>query len=73
MDDYPLIHYLEMGINVTLNTDDPAIERTDIAREYHLMEERYGLTPIQERALLMNAIDSAFTNEVMKEQLRILI
>ncbi len=70
MDTYPLIQYLDMGIAVTLNTDDPAIERTDIVSEYRYMETKFGLSYNQEIQLLNNAVDAAFTNEETKADLR---
>ena len=70
MDDYPFMDYLEQGIKVTLNTDDPAIEGTTLAGEFRYMEEVFGLTGEQEKALLNNAVDAAFTCESVKSELR---
>lgn len=70
MADYPLIDYLNNGIKVTLNTDDMAIEGTTLAKEYRYMEENYGLTPEQEKLMLANSIDAAFTSENVKNELR---
>lgn len=70
MEDYPFMRYLEKGVKVTLNTDDPAIEGTTLAREYRYMEETFGLTREQEKILLKNAVDAAFTCESVKAELR---
>ena len=70
MDDYPLMDYLEKGIKVTLNTDDPAIEGTTLAGEYRYVEETFGLTQEQKMTLLKNAIDAAFTTESVKSALK---
>ena len=70
MADYPFMNYLEKGVKVTLNTDDPAIERTTISGEYRYMEKTFGLTPSQEKTLISNAIDAAFTSESVKNELR---
>lgn len=70
MDDYPFMDYLEKGIKVTLNTDDPAIEGTTLAGEYRYMEETFGLTEEQKKILLKNAIDAAFTSEGVKAELK---
>ena len=70
MDDYPFMEYLNSGIKVTLNTDDPAIEGTTLADEYRYMEETFGLTAEQEKTLLANAVDAAFTTESVKADLR---
>lgn len=73
MSDYPLMAYLNMGIKVTLNTDDPAIEGTEIAKEYRYMEETFGLTKTQKKILMHNAIEGAFTNEETRKKLRSLL
>ena len=70
MDDYPFMEYLAKGVRVTLNTDDPAIEGTTLAGEYRYMEETFGLTAEQEKLLLRNAVDAAFTSESVKAELR---
>jgi len=70
LEDYPLIKYMEYGIKVTLNTDDPAIEGTNISQEYSLMEQSIGLTPEHEKILLSNAINAAFTTKNVKDELR---
>ena len=71
MDEYPFIDYLNMGIRVTLNTDDPAIEGTTLADEFRYMEEKFGLTAEQERIILANSVDAAFTSDEVKNELRI--
>lgn len=70
MSDYPLMDYLNDGIKVTLNTDDMAIEGTTIAEEFRYMEKNFGLTPEQEKLMLANSIDAAFTSESVKKELR---
>ena len=70
---YPLRKFLEMGIKVTVNTDDPAICRTTLQKEFEFLCKNYGLTKAEEKKLLLNAIDAAFTTEENKEKLRNLI
>lgn len=59
-----------MGIKVTLNTDDPAIEGTTLKNEYLYMEKTFGLTAEQKKVLLANSIDAAFTSDSVKKELR---
>ena len=73
MSGYPLRKFLEMGIKVTVNTDDPAICRTTLQKEFEFLRKNYGLTKAEEKKLLLNAIDAAFTTEENKEKLRNLI
>ena len=70
MEDYPLISYLQKGIRVTVNTDDPAIEGTTITKEFQRLREHFGLTMEQEHALLQNAAEAAFTTRERREKLR---
>ena len=70
MSDYPLRKFLEMGIKVTVNTDDPAICRTTLKKEFDYLRKNYALTAEEEKQLLHNSIDGAFTSLSMKEKLR---
>ena len=70
MMDYPFMDYLNLGIRVTLNTDDPAIEGTKLANEFKYMEENFGLTKEDEKILFKNSVDAAFTSEEEKNKLR---
>ena len=69
MKDYPLLMYLESGIKVTVNTDDPAIEGTTISREFRFLKEYFGLTTEQEKMILRNAAEAAFTSDERKHSL----
>ncbi len=62
--------FLRDGLRVTLNTDDMGIENTTLPREYEYMRKEFGLTPEDERVILNNAIDGAFTTEETKKFLR---
>ena len=70
MADYPLMDFLEQGLKVTLNTDDMGIEGTTLAGEFRYMEEHFRLTGSQEKILLANAVDAAFTSDSVKADLR---
>ena len=70
MSQYPFMDYLIKGLAVTLNTDDMGIEGTTLADEFRYMEKNFGLTAQQEKQILENAVDSAFTTDEVKKQLR---
>ena len=70
MSEYPFMDYLNRGLLVTLNTDDMGIEGTTLAEEFRYMEKTFGLDSAQERTVLENSINGAFTNEKTKEWLR---
>ena len=70
MKDYPFMKFLREGLKVTLNTDDMAIENITLPDEYEYMRKNFGLTAEDERIILNNAIDAAFTTEEVKRFLR---
>ena len=70
MSEYPFMDYLNKGIAVTLNTDDMGIEGTTLADEFRYMERKFGLTAAQEKLILENSIEAAFTSDEVKAQLR---
>lgn len=69
MDSYPLRTYLDAGIKVTVNTDDCAIVRSDIAKEYDYAAELASLSDVELRGLFMNAVMAAFTTDEVKADL----
>lgn len=70
MSEYPLITFLNYGIRATINTDDMAIAGTDISSEFAYMKQLLGLTPEQEKQIIANSIEAAFTSEKTREELR---
>lgn len=73
MENYPLINYLNLGLKVTLNTDDMAIENTTLSHEFEIVENLFSLTKEQELTLLNNAIEGAFCSQETKKQLKNII
>jgi len=67
---YPLRKYLEAGVKVTINTDDMAICRTTLQKEYDYIQKMYGITAEEKKQLLLNAVDAAFCSEAFKQVLR---
>lgn len=61
--------YLQAGLKVTLNTDNPGISRTDITNEYWQMAEREGLTKMEVLYLLRNSFQGVFLPKDTKKQL----
>lgn len=67
---YPLRTFMEHGIPVTVNTDDPVISATDIRREWQLLTGEFSVTNDEARAILLNAADAAFCDDTEKARLR---
>ena len=67
--EWPLRTYLDAGIAVTINTDDPAIERTNIKREFRLLADAFALSKEEIRQLLRNSVRASFADDALKEAL----
>jgi aminodeoxyfutalosine deaminase len=70
LDDHPLRAFLEAGVRVTLNSDDPAMFATSLEREMLLAAEHFRLAAGEVMALASNAIRAAFLPE--RERARLL-
>jgi aminodeoxyfutalosine deaminase len=60
LEDHPLPKYLERGLLVTLNTDDPEMFETTLNREYELAAATFGLGETELEKLAENARKAAF-------------
>jgi aminodeoxyfutalosine deaminase len=58
--DHPLPKYIERGLLVTLNTDDPEMFETTLNGEYELAAQQCGLSNEQLRKLAENSRKAAF-------------
>jgi aminodeoxyfutalosine deaminase len=52
--------YIERGLLVTLNTDDPEMFETTLNREYQVAGKEFGLSSRQLRALADNSLKAVF-------------
>jgi adenosine deaminase len=64
---YPLKRYIDLGIKVTVNTDDPGMFGIDLTDEFAQMIQHYELDLIDFRRLTINAVEAAFLNERERE------
>jgi aminodeoxyfutalosine deaminase len=67
--EHPLRQFLEAGLLVTLNSDDPAMFGTSLTREFALAAENFALPPERLVGLLQNAVRAAFVSEEEKRRL----
>jgi aminodeoxyfutalosine deaminase len=58
--DHPVKSYFDQGLMVTLNTDDPGLFGTTLAREYQLAQETFGFTDEHLRELARNSFEASF-------------
>ncbi|HXE91877.1 MAG TPA: adenosine deaminase [Terriglobales bacterium] len=64
---HPVRQYVARGLLVTLNSDDPAMFRTSLAREYQLAQEAFGFTDDELRQLAANSFRASFLPEETKQ------
>jgi adenosine deaminase/aminodeoxyfutalosine deaminase len=73
IEDHPLPQFLEAGVTVTLNSDDPAMFGTDLVGEYLRAATTFQLTREQILQIAQNAVRAAFLPEKEKSDLLSLI
>ena len=64
--DHAIRRMLNSGLNVVINTDDPALFRTDLANEYSLAAGRLGCTPKQLGDIALNGVRASWLDDVTK-------
>ena len=57
---HPVRRYFDEGLMLTLNTDDPAMFRTSLTREYQLVQEHFAFTDDHLRELARNSFEASF-------------
>jgi len=66
---HPIKTFIEKGIVVTLNTDDPGVSGIEIADEYRLAREVVGLSSEQLNQIQLNGVEVAFASDLVKAEL----
>ncbi|SRR5579871_19215 len=60
LSEHPAKIYFEQGIMITLNSDDPAMFGTTLAREFQLAQQTFGFTDEHLRELARNSFEASF-------------
>jgi adenosine deaminase/aminodeoxyfutalosine deaminase len=60
LNDHPAKSYFDQGVMITLNSDDPSIFGTTLAREYQLAQQTFGFTDEHLRELARNSFEASF-------------
>jgi adenosine deaminase len=66
---HPLATFVEKGLLVTLNTDDPGVSNIDIANEYSVARDIIGLSTEQLKQIQLNGLRAAFISASDKQQI----
>ncbi len=66
---HPIPHFLEAGVRVTLNSDDPPYFQTTLANEYEVAAKHFGMSDAQLVECTRTAINAAFVDEPTRRRL----
>jgi adenosine deaminase len=67
--DHPVRRYFELGMLLSINTDDPKMFGNSLAAEYQTLEAHLGFTHDEIRALILQGIESSWLSNGRKQQL----
>ncbi len=67
--EHPARRYFKRGITVTINTDDPKMFGSCLAKEYRLLEEKMGFSRDEICTLILHGIQSAWLSKDRKRDL----
>jgi adenosine deaminase/aminodeoxyfutalosine deaminase len=59
-EEHPVRRYFELGLMITLNSDDPPMFGANLLEEYILVQEKFGFTLDEMRELAANAVEASF-------------
>jgi len=69
MNEHPFPKFLDAGVKVSVNSDDPPFMRTNLAQEYARVQEAYQYSDDTMKAITRMAIDCAFVDKQTKAAL----
>jgi adenosine deaminase len=67
---HPIRNFLDRGLLVTVNTDDPAMFQTSLAHEYRELCRVHGLRPADILGLIDNAVTACWLDDQDRDALR---
>ena len=69
MEDHPIRLFYDLGLRVTVNTDNRMVTRTTVSREYQILHETLGFTLDEIKELIIMGFKSAFLPYAIKRAL----
>lgn len=70
---HPLKTFFDMGVKVTLNSDDPPFFHTSLAKEYEIASSRMGFSDADLNRMTRTAIEAAFVDDATRARLLAMI
>ncbi|MCW4013143.1 MAG: adenosine deaminase [Candidatus Bathyarchaeota archaeon] len=68
--EHPIRCFMEAGVKVSVNTDDPPMFATDMNTEYLMLHRELGFTVEELHNIGLDSIETSFIDETEKERLR---
>lgn len=65
----PIRYFIDNGVKITINTDDPTICNTNLKNELKLVKEVFNLTEEDIIKMQINAVNASFASSEIKEEL----
>lgn len=65
---HPVRRFFEAGALITLNSDDPAMFGTSIAREYQIAQDVFGFTDDELKQVARNSFEASWVSEEKKRE-----
>ncbi len=69
LEEHPFRLYFDLGLRVTLNTDNRMVSNTNLTREYALAARAFHLSPYQVKKIIIAGFKSAFLPYAQKARL----
>lgn len=64
IENHPVRRYMDRGLNISINTDDPGMFHNAMAEEYAVLMEHFDFTADEIRQLVLNALAAAWRPDV---------
>lgn len=69
IEDHPVKIFIEMGIPVSINTDDPKMFGNSLSEEYQVLQDCHNFSDVDIRRIILNSIGTTWLDEKEKENL----
>jgi len=70
LEDHPIRRFIESGVQLSVNTDDPPMFGSDMNKEYWLLHRRLGFSLRQLFQISLDSVETSFIPDKEKERMR---
>ncbi|AUB31304.1 hypothetical protein SFLOR_v1c02430 [Spiroplasma floricola 23-6] len=68
--DYPIKKYLNFGIQLNINSDDPAYHGATLTQSFNYVDDMWNLSKEEWKTISLNSVNGTFLNDKEKEEYR---